>query len=338
MSIQGINRPNRQCVYEPETTYKSKRDGEKPVTIAKSPSFQRCFDIQDSPPVAEAGPQESTSAVDSVGVALSDGLEAAKSVGKQAVAIAERTGEVVGSIVSSVFNIFANVFRNIANVFTQGFSGESLLGLARIVPNALIESAMMIGDATQTALKGPPRRLTDSEKTELRKLVGPKVDLDAVRVHEKSWFLGDGAGMTYGNTIFLGGEVKPSQPDPKNPSAKLPSPSESVLAHEMVHVVQYQTDGMDYASRALGNYAREWVAKGPDPYDWRRAVSENTPWEDLRVDEQAAFIQDAYAAGLLPPIPGAPIQYVVPGPDGKPLDASKHLQKAWEHFQKGELR
>ncbi|MCB9645991.1 MAG: hypothetical protein H6730_05235 [Deltaproteobacteria bacterium] len=64
-----------------------------------------------------------------------------------------------------------------------------------------------------------------------------------------------------------------------------------LMAHEMAHVWQFQNGGSDYMSEALTS---QWWGHG---YDWQASVP-GTAWEDLEPEQQAEFIEQAWASGF----------------------------------------
>jgi len=131
---------------------------------------------------------------------------------------------------------------------------------------------------TMVGLEPPGRELTDAEIASLKAIYGDSIDYEQVRIKEgfSGLFSTNDRPFCHGNTIYM----KDSTVTPE------------LLAHEMMHVWQYQNGGSDYMSEALTS---QWWGKG---YDWESSVP-GTAWEDLEPEQQAEFMEAVYGSGYI---------------------------------------
>lgn len=131
---------------------------------------------------------------------------------------------------------------------------------------------------TMVGLEPPGRELTDAEIADLKKIYGDSIDYEQVRIKEgfSGLFSTNDRPFTHGNTIYM----------------KDQTVTPELMAHEMMHVWQYQNGGSDYMSEALTS---QWWGKG---YDWESSVPD-TAWEDLEPEQQAEFMEQVFASGYL---------------------------------------
>ncbi|MCB9645986.1 MAG: hypothetical protein H6730_05210 [Deltaproteobacteria bacterium] len=165
--------------------------------------------------------------------------------------------------------------------FKEGFKDMGL-GLLKVVQTPVDALILGLGkgiSAIQTliGLEPPGRKLTDAEIAELKKVYGDSIDYDQVRIKEgfSGLFSTNDRPFAHGNTLYM----------------KDQTVDQELLTHEMMHIWQYQNGGSDYMSEAL---VSQWWGKG---YDWEASVP-GTPWEDLEPEQQAEFMEKAWASGF----------------------------------------
>jgi hypothetical protein len=73
--------------------------------------------------------------------------------------------------------------------------------------------------------------------------------------------------------------------------------TEALMVHETTHVWQWANGGGDYKLESL----QERASSGQGAYVWEPAVNAGVPWTGLGVEQQAAFVEDAYAWGCYEP-------------------------------------
>jgi len=140
------------------------------------------------------------------------------------------------------------------------------------------------------------RQLTAAETGELDKVFAGAVDLSKVLVKEgKIGLLGaSGRALTLCNSIYI----------PGNDGAGYGAPGTDgymrLLAHETVHVWQFQTGGTDYITGSVKEQLKGWwTGKGMgDAYQYERGIKEGKRWEELNPEQQARLIEESYAFGL----------------------------------------
>ncbi len=129
----------------------------------------------------------------------------------------------------------------------------------------------------------PGRPLTGDEVSMLKtQLFGDSVDFSKVRIKENEQLatkVSDGCPFTVGNTIFI-------------PPGRMPLKAD-LLAHEMMHVWQFQTGGSEYLPKAL------WAQKLGDGYDFAKGIGEGKTWGELNPEQQGEFIEQAQLSKAL---------------------------------------
>jgi hypothetical protein len=163
----------------------------------------------------------------------------------------------------------------------------------------------------------PARKLNAAEIADLKKIFGDSIDYSKVEIVEGN--LGDlgrasqGRAFTLRNTIYIPGGLA----NHTNPGA--------LLAHETVHVWQYQSSGVGYISSSL--WAR--ATRGEQAaYSWKMDVDSGKAWHELNSEQQGQLIEDAYKAGFFNK-PGSTFSH-----GGK--DYTGYLRTALGHISKGE--
>jgi hypothetical protein len=67
-----------------------------------------------------------------------------------------------------------------------------------------------------------------------------------------------------------------------------------LLVHESTHVWQWWNGGSSYILNSIWYQGRHALG-GPDPYEWRPPVNSGTLWPGLTAEQQASFIESAFA-------------------------------------------
>lgn len=197
--------------------------------------------------------------------------------------------------------------------FKDGFKtiGHGFFQAAVTTPaNAIILGLGSTVSAVQTliGLESRGDRLTAEELAYLRVIYGDAIDYDAVRVKRGSaglFSLNDRA-FVLGNTIYM-----------------KDTDDLAVLAHELMHVWQYQNGGSDYIAEAL--ISQQW-GRG---YDWEQSVPQ-IAWADLEPEQQAQLFEDAFAAGFFDSESPSYGRFVVAN-----VDYTQYLQAAWAEVKAG---
>lgn len=220
---------------------------------------------------------------------------------------------VARGLTEGVLQIGGGLAKVLTGRFKQGFReiGSGLMQVAVKTPvNAIILGAGSTVSALQTLIgieaQGEP--LSDDEIAYLRTIYGDAIDYDAVRVKRGSagLFSVNDRPFVLGNTIYM-----------KDVD------SAAVLAHELMHVWQYQNGGSDYLIEAL--VSQQW-GRG---YDWEQSVPQ-TPWAELEPEQQAQLFEDAFADGFFdPPAPGTG-RFLWQG-----VDYTEYLLAAWDEVRAG---
>lgn len=133
-------------------------------------------------------------------------------------------------------------------------------------------------------VKAEPRGLTDAERVELEKIYGDSIDYDKVqvRVGDIGLFNVDDRPLVLGNTVLVpdgrlkGGEIRPDD-----------------LVHEAVHLWQFQHGGLDYIKQSFQDQGTE----GQGAYDISDELKNQTPWSELRTEQQAVLIETMLEQG-----------------------------------------
>jgi hypothetical protein len=152
----------------------------------------------------------------------------------------------------------------------------------------------------QTGLRFEPvgRALTDEETRHLLKIFEGALDLSLIRlkIGDIGVFGASGAPFTHCNTIYI---PKTYLPDPSD-EANYKHVLRDLLAHEAVHVWQYQNGGADYMSESLFHQCWGiWQKKGRGwAYDFTRGIKEGKSWAELNPEQQAELIEQSFYQGL----------------------------------------
>jgi len=149
--------------------------------------------------------------------------------------------------------------------------------------NAPAQPVRLVAAAAPTGEKLPGTRpLLETEEALLRKVFGAGLKYPPVRLTRMSTVvatLNGSRAFTVRNTLHLPARCYSAM-------AQYPS----LLVHEMVHVWQYQHEGLSYAPNAL------WAQLGGDGYDFAKALRERKPWNKMNPEQQAQMIQEAFRA------------------------------------------
>jgi hypothetical protein len=201
--------------------------------------------------------------------------------------------------------------------------GLTRLGTSLLWPvQSAVDRTLMMAGSTASALQTlaylepPGRKLSEAEIAQLRTIFGDGIDYRQVRIKEGNagLFSLNRRPFVHGNTVYL----------------KNDGNSPTTLAHEMVHVWQHQNGGTDYMSKSLAAQAID----GRGAYDWRRSVP-GTPWRELGPEQQAAFIQTAFAQQAFDQNPPA-FPSGFPRPNGVSLDQlNAYLVEALAELRQG---
>ncbi|RKH12794.1 hypothetical protein D7V97_07450 [Corallococcus sp. CA053C] len=201
--------------------------------------------------------------------------------------------------------------KGIGNIFTgrfeEGFAqlGLSLLKAIQTPTDGLLRLGGSILSAIQTMLYVEPtsRKLTGAELASLHEVYGDSIDYTRIEVKEGNaglLTLG-GRPFTHGDTIYI-------------PEGSLPLKPET-LVHEAAHVWQHQHGGNDYMSEAL---VAQFFGDG---YNVGKALRQGKSWEEMNPEQQAEFIEMAFAKGCFETHP-APFEL-----DGKDYTAQFEAAK-----------
>lgn len=153
--------------------------------------------------------------------------------------------------------------------------------------------------------------------TELRKVFGDGLDYSRVRL--KVGRLGllalPGRLFVLGHTLYVPRDI------PRSASGALLLPMH-LLIRGVGHVWQYQTGHTDHVCETL------WAWWFGDGSDWRSALDEGRDWRELDAEQQARFLQVAYARSGYFVAPG---QRFVDEDTGK--DYTKQLEASLEQVR-----
>lgn len=182
-------------------------------------------------------------------------------------------GSVIDGVVDALSWIGGGVARLVgASARAAGEVAENVGGVVLLAGGKAISGAQ-----TWLGLEPAGRTLTPGELASMRAIFGESIDFDRVRIKEGSAgvFSVNDRAFTHGNAVYM----KDAR-------------SRATLAHELVHVWQYQHGGPDYLveaplARALG-----------DGYDWQKAAAEGKRWRELNPEQQGQLIEDAVSAGF----------------------------------------
>lgn len=193
----------------------------------------------------------------------------------------------VRSIVFGVVNIIGDV--------AHGRFGSALERLVHLPFDLVLIPLARLYLAGAALIKGGGEALDGHQKELLKKRFGPTVDVDAIRVVPNGpWpFINSkNDAITIGNTIYI-----------DRPLSEL---TDDLLVHEATHVMQYQSGGPDYATRAF------WHGQLTDEkYNFALAFANGkTHWEDLNLEQQAELMQTIQRSGFDPGVRGRDRFYV----------------------------
>lgn len=186
---------------------------------------------------------------------------------------------IIGGVISGIFRIIGGIFslngglilRGLGDIFSSILGGVIVFALRAV---ALVQKVIF--------LQARERRMTKDEIKDLKRIFGGSLAYYNIRIVEgrAGIFLGPRELVT-GNTIYMKGH------DPDTQRER--------LAHECVHVWQYQNRGSRYTSDAL--YAQLFV---DDAYHWEKELDrEKEEWVEFNTEAQGKFIQDVYFKGQL---------------------------------------
>ncbi|WP_258104632.1 DUF4157 domain-containing protein [Marinoscillum sp. MHG1-6] len=239
-------------------------------------------------------------AVETIGDATSDGLDA---IGGN-VPVWSHIMEWLGAVVSSITDFIGIVIKAAFGVL-GGLIGGGIRILSGIISlnwnliktglsniwNSIFGGIVLVvlgllGAIQQVIpwIQAKERALTDEEIEDMRRIFGASIAFYNVRIVE-----GRRAGLysfsdreiVIGNTVYM---------KDHNPNAE-----RDRLAHELVHVWQYQNKGSRYISDAIN--AQLFIN---DAYDWAKEVSAGIEeWIEFNPEAQGELIKDLYFYGKL---------------------------------------
>ena len=134
-----------------------------------------------------------------------------------------------------------------------------------------------IQEAIGIESKGEP--LNGNQRAMLERIFGQSVDWSRVRI--KYGFAG---AASFSDRPFAHGDVI---------YAKKQWISDAALAHEVMHVWQFQNGGPGYMTESIAAQ----IAEGAEAYRYADDVAAAVPWGELEPEQQGQFIQDAVASG-----------------------------------------
>lgn len=190
-------------------------------------------------------------------------------------------GDVVGAVAEGAVDAVFGVGSAIGGVFTDPSEVpeelvENLTGVGLLVAGRATSAVQML-----IGVEAPGRRLAPDEVTAMRRIFGDSIDYNRVVIKEgdAGLFSANGRPFAHGNVVYV----------------KTEEPSLTLLAHELVHVWQYQNGGPDNMAEAL--FAQAFG----DAYDWRKAIAEGKSWDQMDPEQQGEFIMAAYNSGFFAP-------------------------------------
>lgn len=127
-------------------------------------------------------------------------------------------------------------------------------------------------------LEAKATKLSTEQISLLEKIFNSSIDYRKVTIKAGNSHLLSISGRAFvmGNTIYM----------PKEHYVT------SLLVHEMVHIWQYQNQGLDYISKSLrGQYLG-------DGYDFIKGINLGKSWKELNPEQQASLIEKAYISGF----------------------------------------
>jgi hypothetical protein len=132
----------------------------------------------------------------------------------------------------------------------------------------------------QQAFTTSARQLTERERTIATTVYGQSIDLDRVRVARSSVVA---TPTTLGDTIRTSRDL-----------------DDATLVHELMHIWQYQTSGLEYISCSLAAQAAGTIAHGDRNWAYEYSPpTERSRLADYGPEQQAMLIEDAFRLGRL---------------------------------------
>ncbi|PTL84876.1 hypothetical protein [Vitiosangium sp. GDMCC 1.1324] len=163
---------------------------------------------------------------------------------------------------------------------------RAVMTLVRLPLDVMLSLGGRLLSGAQTLLGVEPVgcRLAAKQLTELRKVFGDGLDYERVRLKVGRLGLLALAGRPFalGNTLYVPRDL----PRKESGAGQLPM---HLLMRGMGHIWQYQTGGTDHVCETL------WARGFGDGADWRTALDEDRSWRELDPEQQARFLQVAYA-------------------------------------------
>jgi uncharacterized membrane protein YeaQ/YmgE (transglycosylase-associated protein family) len=186
---------------------------------------------------------------------------------------------IIGGVIGGVIRIVGGIVSGNGGLIKQGFGDiiSSIVGAVIVVVLRAIALVQQI-----IPFQARERRMTKDEITDMKRVFGESLAYYNIRIVEgrAGIFLGP-RELVVGNTIYM----KDHDPDTERER----------LAHECVHVWQYQNRGSRYASDAL--YAQLFV---DDQYSWEKELDRGKEeWVEFNIEAQGKFIQNVYFEGEL---------------------------------------
>jgi hypothetical protein len=163
-----------------------------------------------------------------------------------------------------------------------GAFGGIMGGLAGLVGGAVIGD-LITRDA---------RPMSADEKTYARNIFRDSVDFEKVTVAKNSALSVGAPARTVKNTIsFTDNKFKPNSTDLTDDGS--PHDGMHTLIHELVHVWQYQNEGLAYIPSSLVPQAVAGSRTTRNAaYDWRDAAKNGLPWPSWNAEQQAKCIEE----------------------------------------------
>lgn len=276
------------CSYEPPTTYTLRAHGKRSsgasaaaspgaIVLARTHGSSSCVKS-----AAAATPEKPASSGGFFSDVFSGIGSFFSAVGSGIGNVATRVGSAAIGILSGVVDAAKAVGHNL---WENRHPARWLVGVRQSVEDVAILLGGRAVSTVQTLLflEPPAERVPAKLATEMKKIFGDSLDIDAVRIKRgfAGVFSANPRPFAHGNVIY----TKDDKVDGK------------LLSHELVHEWQLQNGGADYMAKALGAQAHDG-ASHLAAYDWTRAATEGKPWRTLNPEAQAELIGNAYDAGF----------------------------------------
>jgi uncharacterized membrane protein YeaQ/YmgE (transglycosylase-associated protein family) len=186
---------------------------------------------------------------------------------------------IIGGVIAGVVRILGGIFSLNVDLIVKGFGDivSSIIGAFIVIALRLIALVQQI-----IPFQARERRMTKDEIKDMKRIFGESLAYYNIRIVEgrAGIFLGPRELVT-GNTIYMKGH------DPDTERER--------LAHECVHVWQYQNRGSRYASDSL--YAQLFL---DDEYSWEKELDRGkNEWVEFNIEAQGTLIQDVYLESQL---------------------------------------